>query len=357
MAAPQITPLPTPPVRSDAPADFAVKADNFAAALPQFVTETNASAAFVDQRAIDADASATAAAASEGAAASSVAAAADQVALATEQAGLATTNGQAQVALAAEQVDLAADQVALAAQEADRSESAAGSAEVSAAAAGAAAGLPALVGNAGKALIVKTNESGVEFGEVGQKIGDILITAREPDATYLAANNVYLQAAYPELFSVVGLKSNIYESVARSLPTTEAWISVTYGNGLFVAVAQGGTIAATSPDGITWTQRALPASATWASVTYGSGLFVAVAQSSAIAATSPDGITWTQRALPASATWISVTYGSGLFVAVAQNSAIAAALNLFSYDPATQFYIPAIQLEFPSYVKALESVE
>jgi len=59
MAAPIITPIPTPPIRSDAPADFAAKADAFAASLPQFVTETNASAAFVD-------ASAQAAAASEG---------------------------------------------------------------------------------------------------------------------------------------------------------------------------------------------------------------------------------------------------------------------------------------------------
>ncbi|WP_278400414.1 Lcl C-terminal domain-containing protein [Stutzerimonas kunmingensis] len=67
MAAPIITPIPTPPIRSDAPADFAAKADAFAASLPQFVTETNASAAFLDQRAIDADASAQAAAASEAA--------------------------------------------------------------------------------------------------------------------------------------------------------------------------------------------------------------------------------------------------------------------------------------------------
>jgi hypothetical protein len=66
MAAPIITPIPTPPIRSDAPADFATKADAFAASLPQFVTEANTSAAFVDQRAIDADASAQAAAASEG---------------------------------------------------------------------------------------------------------------------------------------------------------------------------------------------------------------------------------------------------------------------------------------------------
>lgn len=68
MTVPVIAAIPTPPVRSDAPADFALKADAFAAALPQFVTEANSSAAFVDQRAIDADASATAAAASEAAA-------------------------------------------------------------------------------------------------------------------------------------------------------------------------------------------------------------------------------------------------------------------------------------------------
>ena len=68
MTAPVISPIAEPPKRGDGKADFAAKADAFAAALPQFVTETNTSAAFVDQRAIDADASATAAANSEAAA-------------------------------------------------------------------------------------------------------------------------------------------------------------------------------------------------------------------------------------------------------------------------------------------------
>jgi hypothetical protein len=54
-------------------------------------------------------------------------------------------------------------------------------------------------------------------------------------------------------------------------------------------------------------------------------MFVAIATGpSAIAATSPDGITWTQRTLPASASWFSVCYGAGLFVAVAYASSIAA---------------------------------
>jgi hypothetical protein len=74
----------------------------------------------------------------------------------------------------------------------------------------------------------------------------------------------------------------------RTLPVSANWYSATYGNGVFVAVAQSSAIAATSPDGVTWTQRALPVSANWYSATYGNGVFVAVAQSSAIAATSPN---------------------------------------------------------------------
>ena len=74
----------------------------------------------------------------------------------------------------------------------------------------------------------------------------------------------------------------------RTLPSG-GWYSVTYGNGTFAAVANGSSIAATSSDGITWTQRTLPANTSWQSVTYGNGTFAAVATSSSITATSSDG--------------------------------------------------------------------
>jgi hypothetical protein len=71
----------------------------------------------------------------------------------------------------------------------------------------------------------------------------------------------------------------------------------------------------TSPDGVTWTARTAP-DAVWVSVTYGDGLFVAVAQSgSKPVMTSPDGRDWTAQTAP-EAFWRSVTYGNGLFVAV-----------------------------------------
>jgi hypothetical protein len=57
---------------------------------------------------------------------------------------------------------------------------------------------------------------------------------------------------------------------------TGSWLNdVTYGNGLFVAVGNGGTIL-TSPDGVSWTERTSPTIGGLFSVTYGNGTFVAV---------------------------------------------------------------------------------
>ncbi|MEI6143258.1 MAG: BspA family leucine-rich repeat surface protein [Mariniphaga sp.] len=106
---------------------------------------------------------------------------------------------------------------------------------------------------------------------------------------------------------------------ARSAAQANQWSSVTYGNGLFVAVSTNGTNRVmSSPDGITWTARTATAANAWRSVTYGNGLFVAVSQEATNAVmTSPDGITWTARTAALANPWTSVTFGNGLFVAVA----------------------------------------
>jgi hypothetical protein len=113
----------------------------------------------------------------------------------------------------------------------------------------------------------------------------------------------------------------------RTTPVDNNWVAVTFGNNLFVAVAQSGTSVKimTSPDGITWTGRALPvaspaAALSYTSVTYANGIYVAVASSGGLGnrvITSTDGITWINRTSAADNPWASVTYGSGLFVAVA----------------------------------------
>jgi len=107
----------------------------------------------------------------------------------------------------------------------------------------------------------------------------------------------------------------------RTSAVDNIWYSVTFGNGLFVAVAESGTgnRVMTSPDGVTWTSRTSAVDNTWKSVTFGNGLFVAVANSGTgnRVMTSPDGITWTARTSATDDGWRSVTFGNGLFVAVA----------------------------------------
>jgi hypothetical protein len=61
----------------------------------------------------------------------------------------------------------------------------------------------------------------------------------------------------------------------RTSGTSDVLYNVTYGNGLFVAVGDYGTIL-TSPDGVTWTPQTSGTSYSLRGVTYGNGLFVAV---------------------------------------------------------------------------------
>ena len=95
---------------------------------------------------------------------------------------------------------------------------------------------------------------------------------------------------------------------------------------LFVAVS-GTTVAETSPDGITWTQRAMPVSDNWYAVAFGAGVFAAIAGfSSTNAATSPDGITWTLRTMPSpgAGSWTALAFGNSTFVAVNSGALLAA---------------------------------
>ena len=98
--------------------------------------------------------------------------------------------------------------------------------------------------------------------------------------------------------------------VASTLPASANWISVTWGNGRFVAIATGGSAAAISFDGITWLSSTLPISAAWAKISYGQGVFMVVGASTGTTLTSQDGVVWTQRLLPSNSSWSSTIFGN-----------------------------------------------
>lgn len=231
MPVPTINPLPQAPARSDGPVAFNALADPFIAALPPFVLQANALALAINNALISI--------------ASSVDAAAGSASAAATSANAANSSKNA----AAQQVGLAADQVALATTQAN-------SAQASAAAAQAAAGLPSLAGSAGKFLGVNPAASGVDWYDVGQKVGDTLTTARVPDASYLQMNGgVYLQSAYPALFSVLGL---IGGDVGVSWSSVgSGYTSVTKivrgDNGTMVGITNlSNTVVRSVDNGLTW---------------------------------------------------------------------------------------------------------
>jgi hypothetical protein len=156
-----------------------------------------------------------------------------------------------------------------------------------------------------------------------------------PTANYLAiayGNGAFVATSSS---STVARSTNGAAWTSESILPSQSGLvwRVTFGNGVFVAVSRsasgaGSLIAATSTDGITWTQRTLPASSLWSSITYGDGLFTAVSgdtSNSTDVATSVDGINWTLGTLPVTSQWSGVAYGGNLFVAVSYSNGLLAA--------------------------------
>jgi hypothetical protein len=124
-------------------------------------------------------------------------------------------------------------------------------------------------------------------------------------------------AANPQGLAVYSFDGRTWD--VASLPTSARWISVKWGNGVFVALTDGG-VAATSPDGVNWTARGSIGSTVVTVMAFGGGKFIALRGTSTLCYSSPDGITWTARNLPASVDWGSLAYGGGTWVAIGTNT-------------------------------------
>lgn len=110
-----------------------------------------------------------------------------------------------------------------------------------------------------------------------------------------------------------------------------SWKSVAYGNGIYVAVAQSGTVKImTSPNGIDWTNQTEPVVAEWKSIAYGNGRFFAVAAiGNKQIMSSVDGIMWTTYTY-ISKEWNSIAFGNGFFIASSDDGSL---LKITTDDP------------------------
>lgn len=158
-----------------------------------------------------------------------------------------------------------------------------------------------------------------------------LIVADAPYVDHQGTTNRDAEDAHP-IPSISGLQDRLVGLAAsllsiRTKQTVDAGHSgafnaIAYGNGLFVAVGNGGAIQ-TSPDGVTWTARTAGGGYTghFRSIVWVEdlGLFVAVGLGGG-PQTSPDGITWTQQSFDSMPGAVAVAYGDGLIVAASSSS-------------------------------------
>lgn len=156
--------------------------------------------------------------------------------------------------------------------------------------------------------------------------------------------NNFIDVAYGNLTFVATRSNGVHYStdgISWSVTNPGGFVGgkLAFGNGLFVNVANSGGSGQvfTSPDGFTWTSRTAASNDTWSAITYGDGLFVAVAISYSGGGgimTSPDGITWTLRVGVGPGGFTGVAYGNGIYVATQTGSP---GTVVVSYDGITWF--------------------
>jgi hypothetical protein len=120
--------------------------------------------------------------------------------------------------------------------------------------------------------------------------------------------------------------------VKRYSGVTDALYGVAYGDGTFVAVGEFGTILSSS--GWNWYQRYSGVTDALYGVAYGDGAFVAVGEFGTIL-TSPDGLNWTARTSGITNRLNAVAYINGTFIAVGDNATILQSDPLRETHPPT----------------------
>lgn len=108
---------------------------------------------------------------------------------------------------------------------------------------------------------------------------------------------------------------------SHTMPTTSTWFDLVYGDASkghgYVSIKYDGTCAY-SDDGVTWSVCAMPYNLIWRSVSYGNGVYVAIVSASTACAVSFDGRNWVAGgALPSAQTWSHIHFDGNQFMVFA----------------------------------------
>ena len=136
----------------------------------------------------------------------------------------------------------------------------------------------------------RTTDGGLSWGMGSISTGAIAITHGQ-GRFVIVEGNFSSSAA----FSADGISWSVRSLPANADSSESNWRDVAHGNNRFVAIADNNAQVAVSIDrGFSWFAAQLPVNAPWEKISYGNGVFLAFAEGN-IAASSADGINWTIR--------------------------------------------------------------
>ena len=189
-----------------------------------------------------------------------------------------------------------------------------------------------LYGN-GIFVLSLVNQPYMYYSTTGTSWTSVSVTAATyTGAAYGAEKFVYITADGTTYYS-----SNGSSWSTGSIGNGSNWNTLCYGNDRFVAISTDGSVAI-STDGLSWTYYSGKLTAkTWISVEYGNGMFVAIANNSNVLAASFDGITWYETTIEESnRAWQRVRFANNIFWGLANSSSSGKKFNpelLFKLDP------------------------
>jgi photosystem II stability/assembly factor-like uncharacterized protein len=176
-------------------------------------------------------------------------------------------------------------------------------AQIAAAASGASAGIGQL-GNPGDSLQVNAARTGLVFGQSDGKVGDVLISARNPGPLFVQANGgIRAQSALPSLLGMLGyLGGQVgqqYATVSAGATTTVVDVASAPnpngGSPRVMQLAANGGVNFSYDGGVTWVARTAPTSAPGGGISYDevNNLWIVTNNTTGfIYLSSDDGLTW-----------------------------------------------------------------
>ena len=181
----------------------------------------------------------------------------------------------------------------------------------------------------GGSVFSLTNDSGsMQIGAVGWDH----INPGTPIPNLLDSSSVYF--IEPRL---IYQSPPFTQTVGGSMPTLTGgveWTAIEYGNGFWMAVADGGDAGARTADGESWNTINFPLTANWSDIAYGNNYWVVISSgggdvNSKALYSSSNGNGWIVVDLPGNRAWNSLAYGNGKFITIANKTDVAAYSNNF----------------------------